>query len=80
VERTTRFIILLHLPRMEGYGRAAPTKNGPSLAGHGAGAVRDAIVDQFVGLPELLRRSLTWDQGDEIAQHAQLWVEAGLEV
>jgi len=76
----TRFSILLHLPRMEGYGLAAPTKNGPALAGRGAAAIRDAIVDQFGDLPELLRRSLTWDQGAEMAQHALLRVEAGLEV
>jgi IS30 family transposase len=80
VERKTRFTILLHLPRMEGYGLTAPTKNGPALAGRGAAAVRDAIVDQFGDLPELLRRSLTWDQGAEMAQHAQLRVEARLEV
>jgi hypothetical protein len=80
VERKTRFSILLHLPRMEGYGLTAPTKNGPALAGRGAATVRDAIVDQFGDLPELLRRSLTWDQGAEMAQHAQLRVEAGLEV
>ena len=80
VERKTRFTLLLHLPRMEGYGLAAPTKNGPPLAGRGAAAVRDAIVDQFSNLPELLRRSLTWDQGAEMAQHTQLRVEAGLEV
>jgi IS30 family transposase len=80
VERKTRFTMLLHLPRMEGYGLTTQTKNGPALAGRGAAAVRDAIVDQFGDLPELLRRSLTWDQGAEMAQHAQLRVEAGLKV
>ncbi|GAA1465410.1 IS30 family transposase [Nocardiopsis exhalans] len=80
VERTTRFTALLHLPRMEGHGEVAPVKNGPPLAGHGAEAVRDAIAAQFGGLPEKLWRSLTWDQGAEMAQHAQLRLDTGLEV
>ena len=42
VERTTRFTMLLHLPRMEGHGTVPRVKNGPALAGHGAEAVRDA--------------------------------------
>ena len=36
VERTTRFTLLIHLPREEGYGVIARTKNGPALAGYGA--------------------------------------------
>src|SRR5881394_2930436 len=44
VERTTRFTMLLHLPRMNGYGTQPRVKNGPALAGHGAEAVRDAIA------------------------------------
>ena len=36
VERTTRFTMLLHLPRMEGYRPGETVKNGPPLAGHGA--------------------------------------------
>ena len=44
VERTTRFTMLLHLPPMEGHGVQPRVKNGPPLAGHGAEAVRDAIV------------------------------------
>lgn len=79
VERTTRFTMLLHLPRMERYGEPR-AKNGPALAGHGAEAVRDAIASTIVNLPEQLRRSLTWDQGAEMAQHAQLRVNAGLAI
>lgn len=79
VERTSRFTMLLHLPRMEGYGQSR-TKNGPALAGHGAEAVRDAIVSTITTLPEQLRRSLTWDQGAEMAQHAQLTVDTGIEI
>jgi IS30 family transposase len=80
VERTTRFAMLLHLPRMEGHGQEPRTKNGPALAGHGAEAVRDAIATSIATLPEQLRRSLTWDQGAEMAQHAQLRIDTGLEV
>ncbi len=79
VERTTRFTILLHLPRMDRYG-SPPVKNGPALAGHGAKAVRDAIASSISTLPEQLRRSLTWDQGAEMAQHAQLRVDTGLAI
>jgi IS30 family transposase len=80
VERTTRFTMLLHLPRMHGHGDQARVHNGPALAGHGAQAVRDAIARSIVGLPEQLRRSLTWDQGAEMAQHAQLRIDTGLQV
>src|SRR5277367_88323 len=80
VERTTRFTLLLHLPRMAGHGLEARVKNGPALAGHGAEAVRDAITRTIVTLPEQLRRSLTWDQGAEMAQHARLKIEAGVRV
>jgi len=80
VERTTRFTMLLHLPRMEGHGIEPVVKNGPALAGHGAEAVRRAIAEVIATLPEQLRRSLTWDQGAELAQHAQLRIDTGLEI
>lgn len=51
-----------------------------ALAGHGAEAVRDAIARTITTLPEQLRRSLTWDQGAEMAQHARLRIETGLQV
>ncbi len=79
VERTTRFTMLLHLPRMEGHGETR-THNGPALAGHGAEAVRDAITSSIMTLPQQLRRSLTWDQGTEMAQHAQLRIETGVAI
>ena len=80
VERTTRFVMLLHLLRMSGHGDGPRVKNGPALAGHGAEAVRDAIAASILTLPEQLRRSLTWDQGAEMAEHAQLRIDAGIEV
>ena len=80
VERSTRFTLLLHLPPMEGHGQASRVKNGPATAGHGAEAVRDAITRAIVTLPRQLRRSLAWDQGAEMARHAELRVLAGLPV
>ena len=78
VERSSRFTMLLHLPRMEGHQQGPRVKNGPALAGHGAEAVRKAIVRSMARLPEQLRQSLTWDQGAEMAQHAELRIDAGL--
>jgi len=80
VERTTRFTMLLRLPPMEGHGLEPRAKNGPALAGHGAEAVRDAITEQIMTLPEQLRRSLTWDQGAEMAQHARLRIDTGVAI
>jgi IS30 family transposase len=80
VERKTRFTMLLHLPRMIGHGKETRIKNGPALAGHGAEAVCEAITRTITTLPEQLRRSLTWDQGAEMAQHARLKIDAGLQV
>jgi IS30 family transposase len=54
VERTSRYLLLLHLPD-----------------GHGAEHVRDALVEAVSALPPHVRRSLTWDQGIEMARHAE---------
>ena len=80
VERSTRFTMLLHLPRMDGYGIQPSVKNGPPLAGHGAEAVRDAITSSITTLPEQLRRSLTWDRGKELAQHVELRIDTGIAI
>ena len=80
VERTTRFTLLLYLPRQEGWGVEPRVKNGPALAGMGAAAMRDAIAAHIATMPEQLRRSLTWDRGKELAQHAQLRIDTGLQV
>jgi IS30 family transposase len=63
VERSTRFVMLLHLP-----GR------------HGAEEVRDAMATTIVTLPETLRRTLTWDQGIEMARHPEITVATGLDI
>jgi IS30 family transposase len=80
VERTTRFTMLLHLPRLAGYQSGLRAKKGTALAGHGAEAVRDTIARTITSLPEHLRRSLTWDQGAEMAQHARLQIDTGLSI
>ena len=63
VERSTRFVMLLHLP-----GR------------HGATEVRDAMVKTVMGLPAHLMRSITWDQGSEMAQHRQFSIDTNIDV
>jgi transposase, IS30 family len=63
VERSTRFVMLLHLPD-----------------NHGAVAVQDAIVEKMTQLPEHLRRSLTWDQGKELANHVAIAAAADLDI
>lgn len=80
VERCSRFTMLLHLPRKEGYRRGEAIRNGLPLAGHGAEAVRKAIAQSMSELPKKLRQSLTWDQGAEMAQHARLRIDSGLQI
>jgi transposase, IS30 family len=63
VERSTRFVLLLHLPH-----------------GHDAASVAQAMTEAMATMPAQLRRSLTWDQGKEMAAHAQVTVDTGLEV
>jgi IS30 family transposase len=80
VERSTRFTMLLHLPRVEGWGVQPPVKNGPALGGYGAETMCAAIAAQMTTMPEQLRRSLTWDRGKELAQHPQLKIDTGIAV
>jgi len=63
VERSTRYVLLLHLPD-----------------NHSAEAVRQAMTEAIQRLPESLRRSITWDQGTEMAQHAQFSVDTGVQI
>jgi IS30 family transposase len=48
--------------------------------GHGADAVTDALSQAVTTLPDQLRRSLTWDQGKEMAGHARFSVATGVPV
>jgi len=63
VERSTRFVMLLHLPN-----------------GYTADEVRTAMTSTIKTLPAALRRSVTWDQGSEMAGHAQFSVDTGVQV
>jgi IS30 family transposase len=74
VERATRFTILIHLPREDGYGTIPRSKNGPALT------MKNALASTMTTLPEQLRRSLTWDRGKELSQHAAFKVETGIPV
>ncbi len=80
VERTSRFTMLIHLPREDGYGVIARTKNGPPLAGYGAVTMKNALTSTMTTMPEQLRRSLTWDRGKELSQHVQFTIETGIPV
>jgi IS30 family transposase len=79
VERSSRFTMLLHLPPLEGV-ESLRTRSSPPRTGAGAAAVRDAIAGTITTFPEQLRRSLTWDQGIEMAQHVQLRLDTGLQI
>ena len=63
VERSTRFVLLLHL----GEGRSADH-------------VRQQMVAAIQTLPATLRRSITWDQGREMAEHAQFSIDTNVDV
>ncbi len=80
VERQTRFTMLVHLPREEGYGVIVPIKNGPALGGYGAVSMKNALATTMTTMPEQLRRSLTWDRGKELSAHAAFTIETGTAV
>ena len=80
VERATRFTMLVHLPREEGYGTIPRRNNGLPLVGYGAVTMKNALSKTVEGLPENLRRSLTWDRGKELSAHAQFTIESGVPV
>lgn len=63
VERTTGFVMLLHLP-----------------SDHTAATVAAAITAKVPQIPEILRRSLTWDQGTEMALHTKITEATGLPI
>ncbi len=80
VERTSRYTLLVHLPRLAGYGTVAPVKNGPALGGYGAVAMKDALTATMTTMPAELLRSLTWDRGKELSAHAQFRIDTGIAV
>ncbi|MGW6159223.1 IS30 family transposase [Streptomyces sp. NPDC055144] len=80
VERSSRSTLLVHLPRMEGWGEKPYVKNGPSLGGYGAVAMNAALSASMTKLPDQLRKTLTWDRGKELSAHAQFALETGTRV
>jgi transposase, IS30 family len=48
--------------------------------GHGAESVRKAMTKRILTLPAQLRRSVTWDQGKEMAEHVQFTVDTGVQI
>ena len=80
VDRMTRFTMLVHLPREEGYRHKETPKNGPALAGYGAITMKNALASTMSTLPTQLARSLTWDRGKEMSAHAKFTVETGIPV
>src|SRR5680860_1501063 len=80
VERSSRSTILVHLPRLKGWGDTPYVKNGKSLGGYGAVAMNAALATSMTRLPEQLRKTLTWDRGKELSGHAQFALETGTKV
>ena len=52
----------------------------PLPGGHAAALVADALISVFTPLPAGLRRTLTWDQGNEMFQHARIEHATGLSI
>jgi transposase, IS30 family len=48
--------------------------------GHRAEQVADALTEHVQTLPVQLKRSLTWDQGKEMADHARFTIDSGVQV
>jgi IS30 family transposase len=63
VERTTRYVMLLHLPD-----------------NHNAETVHDALIHTIDTLPAHLRRTLTWDQGTEMAKHREFTIATDMQI
>jgi IS30 family transposase len=63
VERSTRYVMLIHLPKR---------RTAPDFA--------EALVPVLRTLPEHLRKSLTWDQGKEMALHKQIAFDAAIDL
>jgi transposase, IS30 family len=50
----------------------------PMPGGKNAAAFADAVIPVIADLPASLRRSLTWDQGKEMARHKQIAIAADI--
>lgn len=80
VERTTRFMMLVHLPCDEGYRHKEALRDGPALGGYGAITTKGALAATTSRLSAQLSRSLAWDCDKEMPAHAQFTVPTGIPV
>lgn len=80
VERANRSVLLVHLPRLEGYGQQSRAKHAPSLSGYGAVAMAKALTASMTTLPEQLHKTLTRNRGKKLAEHARFALETGTKV
>ncbi len=80
VERSSRSTLLVHLPRLDGWGERPAVKNGPALGGYGAEAMNAALAASIATLPAQLRQTITWDRGKELSGHAELTLATGTRV
>jgi IS30 family transposase len=49
-------------------------------ADHSAQPAGDALISAFIALPPALRRTLTWDQGNEMSRHERIERATGLQI
>ena len=70
----------MHLPREEGYRHKETPRYGPALHGYGAITMKNALATTMLTLPKELARSLTWNRGKEMSDHAQFKIETGIPV
>ena len=63
VERTTRYVMLLHLPN-----------------DHTSQSVRDEMIRAIESMPDLLRKTVTWDQGTEMARHLDITLATDMKI
>ena len=75
VERRTRYVMLVPLPRL-----AQVSEGDRGWTGRAAETVAEAVAATITTLPTELRRSLTWDQGSEMYAHAQLKIDANIDI
>lgn len=80
MERSSRSTLLVHMPRLEGWGKTPVVKNGAALGGYGAVAMNTALASSITALPIQLRKTLTWDRGKELSGNAQFTLDTGTKV
>jgi len=61
--------------RMTGYLTLIPLPDG-----HTADAVADAVTGRLAAYPAWFARTLTWDRGTEMARHARITAQTGIQV